>query len=470
MMIAYYYPPEGNAGTYRPLRFSRSLAALGWDVRVISADPCLYERYDPELLKSVSPEISVVRVPGHDWWQNFQAWRKKRGKRLSQDLSREMLISVHKGSKHTEPNPSWRSRIRRAVRRMEYMYYIPDRAMPWIGPAVTATCQSCLARKPDMIWATIGPISSGVVALQVSRQTDVPYVLDFRDPWGLNFFHIDLLRPAFAIRKVKRMMSQLFEEARSVVFLFESVAERYLQAYPGALDDKKIHIIPNGFEGKLEAFSVFPSEKCTIVYAGTLSTYRYDTLLLGLKMLKQTHPMLAEQVQIRFVGDGNEPLKKEVLRIGLSDIVETMGAVSYQDIQQIQQHAHALLILGRSSEIRGHELVAGAKLFGYLKARRPIIGVLPRDETRNVLTDVGVRTIADVDSPEDIAVVFMRVIEAWAGGRLHDMLPDAEACLDYSLEQQTNNLIYALEGRHVQYGHNTGTMNLANDLREDTVR
>jgi hypothetical protein len=163
-------------------------------------------------------------------------------------------------------------------------------------------------------------------------------------------------------------------------------------------------------------------------------------------MLKQTHPMLAEQVQIRFVGDGNEPLKKEVLRIGLSDIVETMGAVSYQDIQQIQQHAHALLILGRSSEVRGHELVAGAKLFGYLKARRPIIGVLPRDETRNVLTDVGVRTIADVDSPTEIAGVFQQLVEAWLNGRLPDLLPKPEACKDYSIEQQTDALIDALEG------------------------
>ena len=30
LMIAYYFPPDGSAGVYRPLRFVRHLAARGW--------------------------------------------------------------------------------------------------------------------------------------------------------------------------------------------------------------------------------------------------------------------------------------------------------------------------------------------------------------------------------------------------------------------------------------------------------
>lgn len=461
LMIAYFFPPEGNAGSYRPLRFVRALATVGWDVRVVSVNPYSYDRYDPELLNSVPPEIEVIRVQSRDWWQAIQTWRSKRMEAVLSDASIEKREEIHFAQK-----ASFRSRVRKAIRKIEYAYYIPDRAMPWISPALKATYQSCLSKKPDVIWATVGPLSSGLVAFQASQQTGIPYVLDFRDPWGLNYYQAELIRPKFATRKVQRIMRQILERAQAVVFLFETVAECYLRAYPGALDEKKIYIIPNGFEGSLEEFTPVAGEKCTILYAGTLSTYRYDTLLQGLQMFKQKHPHLAKQLWCLFVGDGNEPLGREAKKLGLTDLLETVGPVSYREILKIQGEAHALLILGRQSEIKGHELVAGAKLFGYLKAGRPIIGVLPHDETRKVLVNVGVRTIANVESPDDIAAVFQQMVEAWVDGNLQALLPDPLECAAYSMERQRDALIDALEGRSSQKAFIQGSVNIPASLKE----
>src|SRR5687768_9418694 len=36
LMIAYFFPPEGNAGVYRPLRFVRQLSKIGWSTAVVS--------------------------------------------------------------------------------------------------------------------------------------------------------------------------------------------------------------------------------------------------------------------------------------------------------------------------------------------------------------------------------------------------------------------------------------------------
>ena len=80
---------------------------------------------------------------------------------------------------------------------------------------------------------------------------------------------------------------------------------------------------------------------------------------------------------------------------GLNDIIEIRKPVAYEEILSLHREAHAFLILGRQSDIKGHELLAGAKLFEYLKARRPIIGVLPHDETRKILRKVGIWTIAN---------------------------------------------------------------------------
>jgi hypothetical protein len=84
-------------------------------------------------------------------------------------------------------------------------------------------------------------------------------------------------------------------------------------------------------------------------------------------------------------------------------------------------------------------------LFGYLKAGRPIVGVLPDDETRNILERLCVRTIADVNSAQDIVAVIESVVDNWTRGTLSSLLPDRKACEVYSCEEQTKVLVHALE-------------------------
>jgi hypothetical protein len=90
-------------------------------------------------------------------------------------------------------------------------------------------------------------------------------------------------------------------------------------------------------------------------------------------------------------------------------------------------------------------LVAGAKLFDYFRARRPILGVLPRDETRKLLNRTGLTTVADADSPIDIIAVLRQLMDAWTQGTLASLLPDRTACEAFSAEQQTSALVRALE-------------------------
>jgi hypothetical protein len=44
IMIAYCFPPEGNAGVYRPLRFVRYLPTMDWNASVIALDTDAYAR------------------------------------------------------------------------------------------------------------------------------------------------------------------------------------------------------------------------------------------------------------------------------------------------------------------------------------------------------------------------------------------------------------------------------------------
>ncbi len=461
IMVAHDFPPEGNAGAYRPLRFARYLMSYSWTPTVVSAIPNQYERYDPALLKSVPIEVEVIRLRYSDWWQAVQAWRSRRNA-VTESRGEEKLptpIPVSHGG--------IRSRLRSLVRTMEAWWYHPDPASPWQEAAVRATIEACTRKKASVIWATAGPVTAFYVASLASKRTDIPYVLDFRDAWTITYNEFESRRPLWAIRRDRRKMFQLLAGAQAVVFRYHSEAECFWQAYAGALDGSRIHIIPNGYESPIEVSTPPRGNRCTILYAGTLSDYRYDTLLEALRVLKDRSPSGADSLRFLFVGEGIDAIAKEAEKFHLTDVIETAGRKSHAEIRFLERQAHALLVLGRPSTMKGYELFAGAKLFGYLKAGRPIIGILPEDETGNILRRLGVSTIADVDSVPQIEAVLRSVLESWSKDSLSALVPDPKACEAYSSDHQTAALVRALQGLPPEIAFIPGAQPVPPSLRDE---
>jgi hypothetical protein len=73
------------------------------------------------------------------------------------------------------------------------------------------------------------------------------------------------------------------------------------------------------------------------------------------------------------------------------------------------------------------------------------VGILPSDETQNVLRRVGCMTVADVDSVEDITRVLRLLLDRWSDETLSSLAPDRKACAVYCAERQTETLAHALE-------------------------
>jgi glycosyltransferase involved in cell wall biosynthesis len=442
VMIAYNFAPEGNAGAHRPLRFVRHLPAQGWKPTVITLETKLYERYDLSLLAQVPHSVKVVRVPNRDPWVQLQERRTKRVQQRNSRLTPEKLARIE--TAHKAP---FRSFIREAIRTIEGWCYHPDPAMGWIGPAVKTIKELHARQSRDVILATGGPWSSFIVAERASRLTGVPYVLDFRDAWTLTWEPFADTRPFWATLYDRRTLYRLLKNAQAIIFRYETEAECYWRAYPGALDSQKIHLIPNGFDGAVEEVKRVRKEKCQILYTGTLAYYRYDTMLEALARLKKDDERRIRQLRLLFVGEQSDALYAQAAKLGLSEIVISSPPVSHAEILSLQQESDALLMLEREPTVKGHELLAGAKLFGYLKAGRPIVGILPHGEAKKILRRVGVSTLADVQSADEIIKLFDRVLRAWEEQSLSLLVPNPISCAAFSAEKQVTVLTRALEAR-----------------------
>src|SRR5262245_51200284 len=164
VMVAHAFPPEGNAGTYRPLRFVRHLPSFGWQPTVIADASYEYERYDPRLMDLVPPTTEIIRVRNPDPWNRIQQYRLRKFRKVVETASVETRAVIC--SSHNRP---LRSILRGAVQQLETVVYRPDHAMGWIRPATRATIDACVRNKSEVVWVTGGPWSSFVVARKVHR-------------------------------------------------------------------------------------------------------------------------------------------------------------------------------------------------------------------------------------------------------------------------------------------------------------
>ena len=64
LMIAYYYPPMGDGGVFRSLKFSRYMPEHGWTPSVICGDASDYWVKDESLLQQIPESVDVHPVAG----------------------------------------------------------------------------------------------------------------------------------------------------------------------------------------------------------------------------------------------------------------------------------------------------------------------------------------------------------------------------------------------------------------------
>jgi glycosyltransferase involved in cell wall biosynthesis len=150
----------------------------------------------------------------------------------------------------------------------------------------------------------------------------------------------------------------------------------------------------------------------------------------------------AGQVRVAFYGwgvQGMVSIMSEAQRYGVAHVLEMKDAVPHQEALGLQRAADVLLLLlWNDPRERG---VYTGKLFEYLGARRPILGIGPAD---NVAADLIRERQAGMVSadPDEIAGQLIRWLDAKECGGIPDLPASVAAGL--SREEQTRRLEWFL--------------------------
>lgn len=389
-------------GAQRPLKFAKYLPEFGIEPIVVTAneETCrsLSLRLDPTPLGELVPNCQIERVP-------------------------------------SDPLPlPGNSRLRVWLRN----FFWPNDPIGWMWRRPLAARVATLLRegKVDAMYATIPPFSLGPLVRRLARQHHLPLLLDMRDPWSQ---WGQSPRPSWLHHRM-----QVGQERRCIAgshrtfAVSEPMRENLLAEHPMISPDR-LRVIPNGHELNLQALLAEPraargNGPFVIGHVGTFwyspgshqSTFQpfwkrppwrmaqfnprredwfYQTphaFFRGLARLLAEEPARRGQVRVRFAGECPPWLDGMVAGFGLEDVVEHLGHLDRHACAAFEASCDALLITS-VKVVGGVDYRLPGKLYNYLAAGRPILGVLTPGSTRDFVEQCGLGVLANPDDPEDVA-------------------------------------------------------------------
>jgi glycosyltransferase involved in cell wall biosynthesis len=300
LVVAYHFPPTGTGGVGRALGWARHLPALGWQPTILAATPHPNWPRDESLLQQLPADVQVHRVS--PWDPRPAAWR---------------------GLNHRE---------------LTFL---------WHRPALAAGRTLLRRTAHDLILATAPPPAAHAIASRLAGEFGIPWVADFRDPWGVR-------APAFWRRRRRRAYLQ---SANAVIGVNETLCAH--------LEDslrRPVHLLFNGYEPDEMPVGVAHVPRRT-VFLGTLSEFNdFDTFFGALAELE------GEFVHIGAVRGYD--LAARTAAAGLSR-VRACGYLPRADALREAATA-SVFLLSLKADL---ELALSAKTFDYIGLGGPILSV-----------------------------------------------------------------------------------------------
>lgn len=371
LFIAYHFPPIGGSGVQRSLKYVKYLPGNGYNPIVSTVKDGHNFAYDYGMLKEIPEEAKIYRSnSGEMLWLREKIEKvnsvlsKIRGSSGKEEVSDSITIS--------EERDTIKDKI---FRYLEYNYYIPDTKIRWYKHAVKDIEKRILKENDiDIIYSTSAPYTDHLIAMEIKKKTNKPWVADFRDPWIGN----DTIMNRYSDKRIeieKNMEAEVIALADVVINVTEPITDMYKKRYPKYKN--KFITITNGFDGgDKEGIKKIESSKFTINYAGLLDSSRTPkSLIKALENIAKYKPEIVNCLEVNFTGYVANDLINMINCSEISNNIKVNSYVEHKEILNIMGNSNInLIILPDISESKG---VFTGKIFDYILAERPVLGIMP---------------------------------------------------------------------------------------------
>lgn len=390
LIVAYYYPPKGGAGTQRFAKFVKYLPRHGVEPVVLTTETDTRSEHAPDDDASLDcGDVRVERVgpPAHP--------------------------SLHR---------RWSRRLRLHIDEDE-----------WADAAAARALDLAREQPFDVVVTTLSPYACYRVGEILKRRRRLPWVVDLRDPWALDAWRVypSVVHAGVDLRNMRRAM-------RGADFVIANVPEARRAFVAEGVEAGRCVVIPNGFDE--DDFAVGEDPRTSklpfrLVHVGTFHPatlapgFTRNTLrrvrnrqiaplgrtgfylLAALARYREHHGLVAgEQLQVDLYGRVDDSHRRRIAELGLEHMVNVHGYVPHAHSVAALQGADAVFVPLHDVPRGERALVVPGKLYEALASERPVLAALPPGDGADLIRRLDAGIVVSPTDVDGLAAALTRLV------------------------------------------------------------
>ena len=362
LVITYYWPPTGGSGVQRWVKFARYLPSEGWQPVIYTPENPEQLAVDHSLEKEIPSEAEIIKTHITEPYELYKKFLRRSGH------SKE-AVEVN------PVNAQNKSLSQKVAMWIRGNFFRPDPRCMWIGPSVRFLKKYLEEHPVDLIVSTGPPQSMHLIGRKLAKDTGLPWIADFRDPWTKIFYFKHLSMTRATERWHHRMERKVLDDATAVVAVSPLVQQEFQ-----AMTQTPVELITTGYDecdfphGKDEDAAGGKGKDFIITHTGLFAADGNPEVLWEVLSEKcAVDEDFRKHLKIKLVGKNDVQIIRAIEEAGLKDNLIDMGYQPHSVAVEEQRKA-SLLILPLRKEPE-YKAVLPGKLFEYLASWRPVLGI-----------------------------------------------------------------------------------------------
>ncbi|MEP2238497.1 MAG: glycosyltransferase family 4 protein [Maribacter sp.] len=396
LVITYYWPPAGGPGVQRWLKFVKYLRDFDIEPVLYIPENPHYPLLDESFSHDIPDDLKIYKQSIKEPYRIASIFSSKKTKRISSGIIQTKNQSF----------------VEKALLWVRGNLFIPDARKFWVKPSVSFLKDVLEKEGINTIITTGPPHSVHLIGYYLKQAQPLNWIADFRDPWTTIGYHKKLKLTSSAEKKHKQLESDVLNSADKIIVTSNTTKQEFQ-----LITKKPIQVITNGFDGDIAIESILDS-KFTISHIGSLLSGRNPVNFWRvLSNLVEENEDFKNALQLRFIGVVSDEILSAIAEQGLQDYIEIVGYVSHKEALTYQKVSQVLLLV----EIDSQDTIGiiPGKLFEYMAAKRPILGVGPKNwEVASIVTKTETGQVFEYSDDIELKNVLLSWFQQFKKGEL----------------------------------------------------
>lgn len=422
LFCAYIFPPLGESGVQRSLKFVKYLRKSEYEPIVLTVGKN-NERIveDTSMLEEIGDDIKVIRIDHNAT--------------LPEVMSKEEQQEIFNLVMGVMQSKDWM---------IEYQYHaklIPDNRIVWVNQCLKIIENIIDLEDIDIVYTTGNPFSTYLLGYYIKKKYGTKWVIDYRDPYMGNDFYLETYYKTDDAIKLQQQLENKWVNLCDHIVGAANFGEDFIEKYN--INPSKFTEITNGYDEddfkdiKIEKVK---NAKFTLCYNGMLYGNRNPIYLLRIiNHLIEEKKIDGSKIQWIWNGNIKEPWKRLLYREDRHNVIHYNGYLSHKESIISAINSDLLILFGL--EGKGTKIGYNGKVFEYLRMKKPILSFSTKG---GILDSVFQKTYSgsnfDYQDENGITKYLLKQYYAWEQG-ISTLHPNEEEIQKYSREYLTSKLV-----------------------------